>query len=150
MEEYFDTQIRDGEYDLLANLAILKLSVVPALSRRSSAHDRYQFNPQMSNPDVIINILLKSLSSTVQGPDFNLCLSLLREPSVSLRSCPSQTIGCMARHADPIGDPARYRFGGAITGRRHAFPATAARADKELSIHCLLERIQRILRSRSK
>jgi hypothetical protein len=39
----------------------------------------------MSNPDVIINILLKSLSSTVHGPDFNLCLSLLREPSVSLR-----------------------------------------------------------------
>ena len=47
---------------------------------------RYQFNPQMSNPDVIVNILLKSLSSTVQGPDFNLCLSLLREPSVSGRT----------------------------------------------------------------
>ena len=26
MEEYLASQIRDGEYDLLANLAILKLS----------------------------------------------------------------------------------------------------------------------------
>lgn len=44
---------------------------------------RYQFNPQMSNPEVIINILLKSLVATVHGPDFNLCLSLLRDPAVS-------------------------------------------------------------------
>jgi len=34
MEEYFDTQIRDGEYDLLANLAILKLLAV-----QGSLHD---------------------------------------------------------------------------------------------------------------
>jgi len=44
--------------------------------------DRYQFNPQLSNPEIIINILTQALSSTVHGPDFNLCLSLLREPSV--------------------------------------------------------------------
>lgn len=69
MEDYLQSQVRDGEYDLFANLAILKL---------------YQFNPQLSNPDVIISILLKSLSATVHGPDFNLCLSLLREPSVIL------------------------------------------------------------------
>ncbi|CAD6581754.1 MAG: hypothetical protein TREMPRED_003078 [Tremellales sp. Tagirdzhanova-0007] len=65
MEDYLSAQLRAGEHDLLANLAILKL---------------YQFNPQLSNPDVIVNILLKSLSATVHGPDFNLCLSLLREP----------------------------------------------------------------------
>jgi hypothetical protein len=39
----------------------------------------------MSNPEIIVNILTQALSSTVHGPDFNLCLSLLREPSV----CPS-------------------------------------------------------------
>jgi translation initiation factor 3 subunit K len=36
----------------------------------------------MSNPEIIVNILTQALSSTVHGPDFNLCLSLLREPSV--------------------------------------------------------------------
>ncbi|KAK1925372.1 armadillo-type protein [Papiliotrema laurentii] len=75
MEEYLGTQVRDGEYDLLANLAILKL---------------YQFNPQLSNPDVIINILLKSLAATVHGPDFNLCLSLLREPAAILHDIDSE------------------------------------------------------------
>lgn len=69
MEEYLQQQVQDGEYDLLANLAILKL---------------YQFNPQMSNPEVIVNILIKALSGTVHGPDFNLCMSLLREPSAIL------------------------------------------------------------------
>jgi hypothetical protein len=44
--------------------------------------ERYQFNPQLSNPEIIVNILTQALSSTVHGPDFNLCLSLLREPSV--------------------------------------------------------------------
>lgn len=51
---------------------------------------RYQFNPQLSNPDVILNILIKSLSSTVHGPDFNLCLSLLREPSAILSDIDSE------------------------------------------------------------
>ena len=36
----------------------------------------------MSNPEIIVNILTQALSSTVHGPDLNLCLSLLREPSV--------------------------------------------------------------------
>ncbi|BEJ17134.1 hypothetical protein CspHIS471_0605350 [Cutaneotrichosporon sp. HIS471] len=66
MEEYLQSQVASGEYDLLANLAILKL---------------YQFNPQLSNPDVILNILIKALSATVHGPDFNVCLALLREPA---------------------------------------------------------------------
>ena len=65
MEDYLREQMEQGEQDLLANLAILKL---------------YQFNPQLSNPEIIINILTQALSSTVHGPDFNLCLSLLREP----------------------------------------------------------------------
>jgi len=47
----------------MANLAILKL---------------YQFNPDLYNPDVVINILLKALTTAPQ-PDFNLCLALLGE-----------------------------------------------------------------------
>ncbi|WVQ80520.1 eukaryotic translation initiation factor 3 subunit K [Cryptococcus sp. DSM 104549] len=75
MEEYLGTQLQDGTYDLLANLAILKL---------------YQFNPQHSNPDVIINILIKALSATVNGPDFNLCLGMLREPAAILHDVESE------------------------------------------------------------
>ncbi|EIW73678.1 eukaryotic translation initiation factor 3 subunit K [Tremella mesenterica] len=74
MEDYLASQVQDGSYDLLANLAILKL---------------YQFNPQLSNPDVIINILLKSLSASVNGSDFNLSMSLLREPAAILHDIES-------------------------------------------------------------
>ncbi|TFK57350.1 ARM repeat-containing protein [Heliocybe sulcata] len=61
LEDYLYHQIRSQEYDCLANLAILKL---------------YQFNPDLYNPDVVINILIKSLTSS-PFPDFNLCISLL-------------------------------------------------------------------------
>ncbi|KAF9535853.1 armadillo-type protein [Crepidotus variabilis] len=63
LEDYLYHQLRTGEYDCLANLAILKL---------------YQFNSELYNPDVIINILIKALT-TCPLPDFNLCLSLLDE-----------------------------------------------------------------------
>lgn len=63
LEDYLYQQIRSDEYDCLANLAILKL---------------YQFNPDLYNPDVVINILIKALTST-PFPDFNLCISLLDE-----------------------------------------------------------------------
>lgn len=49
----------------------------------------YQFNPQLSNPDVILNILIKALSATVHGPDFNLCLALLREPAAIVQDIDS-------------------------------------------------------------
>ena len=39
---------------------------------------RYQFNPDLYNPDVVVNILIKALS-TSPAPDFNLCISLLDE-----------------------------------------------------------------------
>ncbi|KIY45418.1 ARM repeat-containing protein [Fistulina hepatica ATCC 64428] len=61
LEDYLYHQLRSGEYDCLANLAILKL---------------YQFNPDLYNADVVINVLLKALT-TCPGPDFNLCISLL-------------------------------------------------------------------------
>jgi len=63
LEDYLYHQIRSEEYDCLANLAILKL---------------YQFNPDLYNPDVVINILIKALTAT-PFPDFNLCISLLDE-----------------------------------------------------------------------
>ncbi|KDQ63801.1 hypothetical protein JAAARDRAFT_29848 [Jaapia argillacea MUCL 33604] len=70
LEDYLYHQIRSEEYDCLANLAILKL---------------YQFNPDLYNPDVVINILLKALTSS-PFPDFNLCVSLLddRPPNPNL------------------------------------------------------------------
>ncbi|KAJ2918944.1 hypothetical protein MD484_g1377, partial [Candolleomyces efflorescens] len=69
LEDYLYHQIRSEEYDCLANLAILKL---------------YQFNPDLYNPDIVINILIKALAASPL-PDFNLCISLLDE-----RTSPSQ------------------------------------------------------------
>ncbi|CAO3613402.1 unnamed protein product [Cunninghamella blakesleeana] len=65
LEEYLESQCQSGSYDLMANLAILKL---------------YQFNPTKAKESVIINILAKSLTA-VPAPDFNLCLYLLSERS---------------------------------------------------------------------
>ncbi|QRV90696.1 eukaryotic translation initiation factor 3 subunit K [Ceratobasidium sp. AG-Ba] len=63
LEDYLYHQIREKEYDCLANLAILKL---------------YQFNPDLYNPDVVINILIKALTAA-PACDFNLCVALLGE-----------------------------------------------------------------------
>ncbi|KAI8369332.1 armadillo-type protein [Radiomyces spectabilis] len=63
LEEYLNTQCQNREYDLMANLAILKL---------------YQFDPSLAKEQVIINILAKSLTA-IPAPDFNLCLYLLSE-----------------------------------------------------------------------
>ncbi|CDO72321.1 hypothetical protein BN946_scf184977.g18 [Trametes cinnabarina] len=70
LEDYLYHQIRSQEYDCLANLAILKL---------------YQFNPDLYNPDVVINILIKALTSA-PFPDFSLCISLLDERPASATS----------------------------------------------------------------
>lgn len=43
---------------------------------------RYQFNPDLYNPDVVINILIKALAA-LPFPDFNLCISLLDERTPS-------------------------------------------------------------------
>jgi len=63
LEDYLYHQVREREYDCLANLAILKL---------------YQFNTDLYNPDVIVNVLLKALTAS-PSPDFNLCVALLGE-----------------------------------------------------------------------
>jgi len=67
LEDYLYHQIRSEEYDCLANLAVLKL---------------YQFNSDLYNPDVVINILIKALTSTPL-PDFNLCISLIDERQIN-------------------------------------------------------------------
>jgi len=67
LEDYLYHQIRNQEYDCLANLAILKL---------------YQFNIDHYNPDVVINILIKALTASPL-PDFNLCVSLLDERPIN-------------------------------------------------------------------
>jgi len=61
LEEYLAAQCQTEEYDLMANLAILKL---------------YQFNPHLTNETVIYNILAKALTA-IPEPDFNLSLYLL-------------------------------------------------------------------------
>ncbi|KIS66775.1 uncharacterized protein UMAG_12282 [Mycosarcoma maydis] len=73
LHDYLAQQLDDGSYDLLANLAILKL---------------YQFNPADFNYVVVINILLKALVAAPL-PDFNLCISLLGEaplPTVPVKA----------------------------------------------------------------
>lgn len=85
LEDYLYSQIRSNEYDCLANLAILKLYVVHSRSlsciQRFTAA-RYQFNPALYNPDVVINVLIKALA-VVPFPDFNLCIALLGERPIA-------------------------------------------------------------------
>ena len=72
LEDYLDVQIKDGQHDCFANLAILKL---------------YQFNPNMANAKVVIDILLLALvsSPTIDSPDFSLAQSLaLDRPSQAM------------------------------------------------------------------
>jgi translation initiation factor 3 subunit K len=51
---------------------------VPKLTLFSFFFFRYQFNPDLYNPDVVVNILVKALAS-VPFPDFNLSVALLDE-----------------------------------------------------------------------
>lgn len=85
LEDYLYHQTRSEEYDCLANLAILKLSVIflgvlvvinPNFADFYTS--RYQFNPTLYNSDVVIHILIKALTSS-PFPDFHLCVSLLDE-----------------------------------------------------------------------
>lgn len=66
LQEYVDQQAAKNEYDLEANLAILKL---------------YQFNPQCFRPDVVVNILLKALTN-LPHTDFILCKCLIDLQSI--------------------------------------------------------------------
>lgn len=61
IEEYVEEQAKTNDYDLEANLAVLKL---------------YQFNPHLLNLDVTYTILLKALTN-FPHTDFVLCKCLL-------------------------------------------------------------------------
>jgi len=61
LECYVEVQCEKGDYDLEANLAILKL---------------YQFNPTCYNTDVVVQILLKALNNLPHN-DLVLCKSLI-------------------------------------------------------------------------
>jgi len=45
---------------------------------------RYQFNTELYNPDVVINILIKALTAC-PSPDFNLCISLLDDRPINVQ-----------------------------------------------------------------
>ncbi|KAK9238831.1 armadillo-type protein [Lipomyces kononenkoae] len=80
LQEYVVTQCASGSYDLMANLALLKL---------------YQFNPELMRDETVLNILAKSLT-VFPEPDFTLALhllpaSLLHQYS-SAASTPNSTI----------------------------------------------------------
>jgi translation initiation factor 3 subunit K len=49
-----------------------------ALVHQGANLRRYQFNADLYNVDVVVNILLKALTAT-PSPDFNLCMALLSE-----------------------------------------------------------------------
>lgn len=71
LEVYVDEQSSLNEYDLEANLAILKL---------------YQFNPHCFRPEMVVKILLKALTH-MPHTDFILCKSLL-----DLQSMPERDV----------------------------------------------------------
>ncbi|UZJ53187.1 hypothetical protein CBS101457_002507 [Exobasidium rhododendri] len=76
LSDYLSHQLESGEYDCLANLAILKL---------------FQFNPQEFDYNVVVSVLFKALTGAPH-PDFNLCLSLLGEAPVSVLSTAAPVI----------------------------------------------------------
>jgi len=63
LEHYVELQAREQGYDLEANLALLKL---------------YQFNPTYYRLDVVVQILMKALTS-LPNTDFILCKCLLTQ-----------------------------------------------------------------------
>ncbi|KAL8278648.1 hypothetical protein RQP46_008940 [Phenoliferia psychrophenolica] len=67
LEDYLRDQLAKDQYDLLANLALLKL---------------YQFNPTLCSPTAVRSILFLSLAHAPFSPDFTLAWSLLSDSFV--------------------------------------------------------------------
>ncbi|KAK4698129.1 translation initiation factor 3 subunit K, partial [Phenoliferia sp. Uapishka_3] len=67
LEDYLRDQLSKDQYDLLANLALLKL---------------YQFNPTLCSPTAVLSILFLSLAHAPFSPDFTLAWSLLSDSFV--------------------------------------------------------------------
>jgi translation initiation factor 3 subunit K len=66
LEAAVEEQVEQVTYDLDVNMALLKI---------------YQFNPELYNKDVVVNILIKCIMALPQ-PDFTLCVSMLTEDQV--------------------------------------------------------------------
>ncbi|GAA5995685.1 hypothetical protein JCM5350_006642 [Sporobolomyces pararoseus] len=73
LEDYLQQQLADGQYDLLANLALLKL---------------YQFNPTSLSPPAALSILFLSLTHAPFAADFGLAWSLLSDSFVNGAALP--------------------------------------------------------------
>ncbi|BGP26712.1 translation initiation factor eIF-3 subunit 12 [Rhodotorula toruloides] len=64
LEDYLQSQLSNDQYDLHANLALLKL---------------YQFNPAICSPSASLSVLFLALAHAPFSPDFSLAWSLLSE-----------------------------------------------------------------------
>ncbi|KAK9466996.1 armadillo-type protein [Lipomyces arxii] len=87
LQDYVTTQCSSGSYDLMANLALLKL---------------YQFYSEPMRDDAIINILAKSLT-VFPNPDFTLALHLL-PPSLLHQYKPVSAEGSSTIPQPPAAD----------------------------------------------
>ncbi|GAA5985094.1 hypothetical protein JCM10908_002521 [Rhodotorula pacifica] len=67
LEDYLQQQLANDQYDLLANLALLKL---------------YQFNPAILSPPATLSVLFLSLVHAPFSPDFSLAWALLSDSFV--------------------------------------------------------------------
>ncbi|GAA5846468.1 hypothetical protein JCM11251_007838 [Rhodosporidiobolus azoricus] len=68
LEDYLQQQLANDQYDILANLALLKL---------------YQFNPAICSPTAALSVLFLSLAHAPFSPDFSLAWSLLSDSFVA-------------------------------------------------------------------
>ncbi|KAK4047511.1 hypothetical protein OIO90_006153 [Microbotryomycetes sp. JL221] len=73
LEDYLSSQLKNDGYDLLSNLALLKL---------------YQFNPSLLSPASVLSSLFITLSHAPFSPDFNLAWSLLGDSFVNGAALP--------------------------------------------------------------
>ncbi|GAA5934200.1 uncharacterized protein JCM15063_000583 [Sporobolomyces koalae] len=73
LEDYLQQQLADGQYDLLANLALLKL---------------YQFNPTLLAPSAALSILFLAVAHAPFSSDFGLAWSLLSDSFVNGAALP--------------------------------------------------------------
>ncbi|GAA5954466.1 hypothetical protein JCM21900_006816 [Sporobolomyces salmonicolor] len=67
LEDYLQQQLANDQYDILANLALLKL---------------YQFNPAVCSPSAALSVLFLALAHAPFSPDFSLAWSLLSDSFV--------------------------------------------------------------------
>ncbi|GAA6022283.1 hypothetical protein JCM10207_008915 [Rhodosporidiobolus poonsookiae] len=73
LEDYLQQQLANDQYDLLANLALLKL---------------YQFNPTILSPSASLSVLFLTLAHAPFAPDFSLAWSLLSDSFVTGAALP--------------------------------------------------------------